>query len=163
MWSGFPTHLRPYDVSYTYVKALINSHRRGRGLVTAKQSKSHLCTLTGVAVSLLQSNYFALREPQVVLWDRGVLVIHSLMMTQAVVLPKLTLWISYCLLDPMPFAVFRSQQINEHDSRSVFLLAVIALAKKTSCYKLMSAADMWEFSLLELPLRSLTLNLHGKK
>lgn len=61
------------------------------GLVTAKQSKSHLCTLTGGAVSMLQPNYFTVREPQVVPRDRGVLVIHSLMMTYAFVLPKLTL------------------------------------------------------------------------
>lgn len=60
-------------------------------LQTAKQSECHLYTLTGVGVSLLQPNYFTVREPQVVLWDRGVLVIHSLIMTYAVVLPKLTL------------------------------------------------------------------------
>ncbi len=77
-WYSFWTHLLLYDVSYT-CQPLINSHWRVCGLVTAKQS--HLCTLTGVAVLLLQPNYFTVREPQVVLWDRDVLVIHNLMMT----------------------------------------------------------------------------------
>lgn len=46
-----------YAVSYTCHR-LINSHCCVCGLVTAKQSESHLCTLTGVAVSLFATQLF---------------------------------------------------------------------------------------------------------
>lgn len=85
----FKQHPASCAVSYTR-QPLINSHHRVCAIATTKHRKSHLCTLTGVAVSLLQPNYFTVRELQVVLWDRGVLVIHSPMMTQVVVLLKLT-------------------------------------------------------------------------
>lgn len=101
-YAEFKQHQASCAVSYTR-QPLINSHHRVCAIATTKHRKSHLCTLTGVAVSLSQPNYFTVRELQVVLWDRGVLVIHSLMMTQVVVLSKLTVYISYCLLNPMLF------------------------------------------------------------
>lgn len=91
--------LRPYfimslsffhDVSSS-CQPLINSHHHACGLVAAKQSTSHLRTLAVRVLSLLQPNYFTLRALEVAHGDGGVPVIHSLMMSYAAVLPKLTL------------------------------------------------------------------------
>lgn len=48
------------------------------------KTESHHCTLTGNTGSVLQPNYFTVREPQVALGDVRLLVIHRLVMTLVV-------------------------------------------------------------------------------
>lgn len=79
-----------YDVSSS-CQPLINSRHHACGLVAAEQSTSHLPTPAVGVLSLLQPNYFTLRALEVAHGDGGVPVIHSLMMSYAAVLPKLTL------------------------------------------------------------------------